>query len=100
MSTSHAWWQSLSGVPGPLAIPRRSSGRKARHCDRYNTIIPLHLPSEATSAHKTGSLRGIRNDAGIVYAPGCTYTISLFSKRLADPVAGAAGLAQISRAIW
>ena len=67
---------------------------------KYNTIIPLHLPSEATVAHKTGSLRGIRNDAGIVYAPGLTYTIALCSKRLADPVAGAAGLALISRAIW
>lgn len=67
---------------------------------KYNTIIPLHLPGEATSAHKTGSLRGIRNDAGIVYHPGGTYLISLFSKRLADPVAGAAALAEASKATW
>ena len=67
---------------------------------KYNTIIPLHLPSEATSAHKTGSLRGIRNDAGIVYHAQGAYLISLFSKRLADPVAGAAALAEVSKATW
>jgi beta-lactamase class A len=71
-----------------------------RHCDRYNTIIPLHLPAEATVAHKTGSLRGIRNDAGIVYGPQGAYIISLFSKRLADTVAGAAALAEVSKAVW
>jgi beta-lactamase class A len=67
---------------------------------KYNTIIPLHLPAEATTAHKTGSLRGIRNDAGIVYHPQGTYIVSLFSKRLADPVAGAAALAEVSKAAW
>jgi beta-lactamase class A len=67
---------------------------------KYNTIIPLHLPSEATSAHKTGSLRGIRNDAGLVYHPGGAYIISLFAKRLADTVAGAAALAQVSKVAW
>lgn len=67
---------------------------------KYNTIIPLHLPSEATTAHKTGSLRGIRNDAGIVYHPQGAYIISLFSKRQADTVAGAAALALISKAAW
>ena len=67
---------------------------------KYNTIIPLHLPAEATVAHKTGSLRGIRNDAGIVYHPQGSYIISLFSKRLADTVAGAAALAEVSKATW
>jgi beta-lactamase class A len=67
---------------------------------KYNTILPLHLPEGARVAHKTGSLRGIRNDAGIVYAPDGPYVIALCSKRLADPVAGAAALAQISKAAW
>lgn len=67
---------------------------------KYNTIIPLHLPTETAVAHKTGSLRGVRNDAGIVYAPRGQYVISLFSKRLDDQVAGAAALAAISRAVW
>lgn len=67
---------------------------------KYNTIIPLHLPAETPVAHKTGSIRGVRNDAGIVYAPNGPYVIALCSKRLADQVAGAAALAEISRAVW
>lgn len=67
---------------------------------KYNTIIPLHLPAGVAVAHKTGSLRGVRNDAGIVYAPDGPYLISLFAKRLGDQVAGASALAEISKAVW
>jgi beta-lactamase class A len=67
---------------------------------KYDTIIPLHLPAGTPVAHKTGSLRGVRNDVGIVYAPDGPYVIALFAKRLADQVAGADALAAISRAIW
>ena len=62
--------------------------------------IPLHLPPGTPVAHKTGSLRGVRNDAGIVYAPDGPYLLSLFSKRLSDEVAGALALAEISKATW
>jgi beta-lactamase class A len=67
---------------------------------KYNTILPLHLPEGAQVAHKTGSLRGIRNDAGIVYTPNGAYCIAVCSKRLSDTVAGAAALAQVSKAVW
>ena len=60
----------------------------------------MHLPAETPVAHKTGSLRGVRNDAGIVYAPDGPYVISLCAKRLSDQVAGAAALAEISRVVW
>jgi beta-lactamase class A len=62
--------------------------------------IPLHLPPGTPVAHKTGSLRGVRNDVGIVYAPDGPYVIALFAKRLVDQVAGADALAAISRAVW
>ena len=96
-------------MAGLLEDIERRATLSAASCDamidimkrqKYNTIIPLHLPTEATVAHKTGSLRGIRNDAGIVYHPQGSYIISLFAKRLADPVAGAAALAQVSKATW
>lgn len=92
-----------------LAGIERREGLTAASCDaiidilkrqKYGDRIPQQLPEGTVVAHKTGSLRGIRNDAGIVYAPDGPYTISLFAKRLADPVAGVAALAQISRAIW
>lgn len=96
-------------MAGMLADIERRATLSAASCDaiidilkrqKFNDRIPALLPPDATVAHKTGSLRGIRNDAGIVYAPDAPYTISLFAKRLADPVAGVAALARISKAIW
>jgi beta-lactamase class A len=70
---------------------------------KFNTILPLLLPAEVEIAHKTGSLHGVRNDVGIVYAPaesGGPYAIAIMSRNLADPIAGARVLADISRAVW
>ncbi|HEV2107114.1 MAG TPA: serine hydrolase, partial [Thermomicrobiales bacterium] len=67
---------------------------------KYNTIIPLHLPEESEVAHKTGSLRGIRNDVGIVYAPTGPYAIALMAKQLTDEVDGTRRLAELSRLVW
>lgn len=67
---------------------------------KYGDRIPQYLPEGTEVAHKTGSIRGVRNDAGIVYAPAGPYTLSLFAKRLADPIAGVAALARISKLIW
>jgi beta-lactamase class A len=67
---------------------------------KYNTIIPLRLPEETEVAHKTGSLKGIRNDVGIVYAPSGPYTIALMSKRMTNEVDGALRLADLSRLVW
>lgn len=67
---------------------------------KYTDRIPRYLPEGTAVAHKTGSLRGIRNDAGIVYAPDGPYVLGLFAKRLADPIAGVDALAAISRVIW
>jgi hypothetical protein len=36
---------------------------------KYGDRIPQQLPEGTDVAHKTGSIRGVRNDAGIVYAP-------------------------------
>lgn len=67
---------------------------------KYNDIIPRYLPNGTQVAHKTGSLRGVRNDAGIIYAPTGPIAISLFAKRLGDQVAGNDTLARIARATW
>lgn len=67
---------------------------------KYNDIIPRYLPAGTQVAHKTGSLRGVRNDVGIVYAPDGPIAIALFAKRLGDQVAGGDTLARIARAAW
>jgi beta-lactamase class A len=67
---------------------------------KFRTRIPLHLPPTIKIAHKTGSLKGVRADVGIVYIPGRPYTIGLMSKNLTDAVAGEAVLALISKVIY
>jgi beta-lactamase class A len=67
---------------------------------KFNDRIPAGVPEKIEIAHKTGSLKGVRNDAGIVYAPGGPYVIGVFSKRLADERAGVACLAELSRVVW
>lgn len=64
-----------------------------------NARIPAGVPDGVDIAHKTGSLRGVRNDAGIVYAER-PYVISIFSKHLSDENAGVQAMIEISRAVW
>ena len=68
----------------------------------FNTIIPARLPDEpdVRVAHKTGSIRGVRNDVGIVDAPQRTYTIAIMSKDLSDPAEAINQFAHLSRWIW
>ncbi|NJN82942.1 MAG: serine hydrolase [Caldilineaceae bacterium] len=48
---------------------------------QLNTRLPLFLPYGVPFAHKTGTLSGIRNDAGILYAGDESHVaITLFSR--------------------
>ncbi len=64
--------------------------------------LPALLPQDAgiEVAHKTGSVRGVRNDVGIVYGPNLAYAIAIMTKGLADPAEGTLQIARLSRAIW
>ncbi|MEM6806987.1 MAG: serine hydrolase, partial [Bacteroidota bacterium] len=68
---------------------------------RFNDIIPVHLPEEVKVAHKTGSITGVHHDSGIVFLPdGRNYVLILLSKNLADFDAGTATLARVSKLIY
>ncbi len=65
------------------------------------TRIPGLLPKGTVVAHKTGSYRRLRNDVGIVYAPGGPYVIALFARELArDNIDDDGALARISLAVY
>lgn len=68
----------------------------------FNAIIPGRLPvdAEVQTAHKTGSLRGIRNDVGIVMAPDLTYIIAIMSRGLEDTAEAVSRMAFASRWVW
>lgn len=67
---------------------------------KLTTIIPEQLPFGVRAAHKTGSLRGVRNDVGLVFAGERTYAIALMSKRGPDRVDAQRRLSDISRIIY
>ncbi len=66
---------------------------------QFNERIPGGLPENVEVAHKTGSFKGVRNDAGIVYAEE-PYVIAIFSKCLEDERAGVTAMQEVSRVIW
>lgn len=68
----------------------------------FSSIIPARLPNDhgIESAHKTGSLRGIKNDVGIVYSPTVTYAIAFMSKGQDDVPEVVDRMAKASRWIW
>jgi beta-lactamase class A len=67
---------------------------------KFSDRIPAGVPEGVSIAHKTGSLKGVRNDAGIVYGPQGPYVIALFSKRLEDEKAGVDTLGALSKVVW
>ena len=67
---------------------------------KFSERIPARLPFGTRVAHKTGSVKGVRNDVGLVYAGDTTYAVALMSKRAEDEYGVTLLLAQISRAIY
>ena len=65
-----------------------------------NSRIPALLPFGVKAAHKTGSLRGVRNDVGIVYAGDTTYVIALMSKGFDKEIEAERTLPTISRMVY
>jgi len=68
----------------------------------FSTIIPPRLPDGMgiETAHKTGSIKGVRNDVGIVYSASLTYAIAFMSKGQADAPEAVLQMARASRWIW
>lgn len=61
--------------------------------------LPLHLPPDTDIAHKTGSIGGVRNDAGILFVPRGPVLVCAFTRDLKDDLAGAAAVAEVGRLV-
>ncbi len=72
-----------------------------RH-QNFTSIIPHRLPEgqQIEVAHKTGSLRGIKNDVGLVHSPKVTYAIALMSRGQHDIPEVVDRMARASRWVW
>lgn len=67
---------------------------------KFAERIPALLPFGVQVAHKTGSVKGVRNDIGIVYAGDTTYGIALMSKRAESGVVATELLAKLSKVVY
>jgi len=62
--------------------------------------LPLYLPPNVVTAHKTGTLPGVVNDAGLMYVgEERVCAVAVLSKSGADRVAGSEAVARIGLAI-
>lgn len=65
---------------------------------KFNDIIPPLLPKNTPIAHKTGWIKGVRNDAAIVILPnGKKYILILLSKNLPSEPEGIKIFNQVSK---
>lgn len=84
-----------------LTQPNNSRMMNILFDQKFNEIIPAHLPKNVKVAHKTGSITGVQHDSGLVYLPdGRKYALILLSKNLKNADAGVKTLAQISKLIY
>jgi beta-lactamase class A len=58
------------------------------------------LPDGVAAANKTGSLEGVRNDCGVVFAPERPYVLCVMTTYLKDEKAGEDAITRISAAAW
>lgn len=85
-----------------LSAESREGVLKILKDQNFNTRIPGRLPVDQhiETAHKTGSLRGVVNDVGIVYSPAANYIICFLSKQQDDSAETTDRIARASRWVW
>ncbi|NNF34108.1 MAG: serine hydrolase [Saprospiraceae bacterium] len=68
---------------------------------KFNEIIPAHLPDDVIVAHKTGVITALHHDSGIVMLPdGHQYVLILLSKDLGDFDSGTERMAKVSKLVY
>lgn len=94
-----------------LAMVAKKEILSAASCDlildilrrqHYNSRLPLLLPEGTKVAHKTGTVNGVVNDAGIIYLPDGkgSIAISVLSRNVAEKQAAERTIAQVARAVY
>jgi beta-lactamase class A len=83
---------SEAGRAGVLDILKRQS---------VSDRLPARLPLGVTAAHKTGSIKGVRNDGGLVYGHnGVEYAVAILTKGARDGTMASRLVADVSKLIY
>jgi beta-lactamase class A len=65
-----------------------------------NTRLPLLLPDDLVVAHKTGTLAGVANDAGILFGREVDLVIAVLTDGQPDPPASNLAIGALARDVW
>jgi beta-lactamase class A len=68
--------------------------------NKSDSRIPALLPKGIVVAHKTGTIRGVRNDVGIVEAPTGPYAVAILSRGVPSDIRTDVRIAEISLAVY
>jgi beta-lactamase class A len=80
--------------------PRYRHLYKALENNLRNNRIPALLPDSALIAHKTGSLNGVVNDAGVIRDEGVEFTLAFLTDDQPDPTKTSADIAECAKRIY
>ena len=65
-----------------------------------NARLPLLLPDGLVVAHKTGTLAGVANDAGILYGQGVDLVVAVLTDAQPDPPRTNLAIGELARDVW
>lgn len=82
------------------ADPLYADVRKGLENNLRNNRLPALLPDSAVVAHKTGSLQGVVNDAGLITDHGVRFYLACFSDGQADAERTSADIARCAAAAY
>ena len=81
-------------------LPKQATGSD-NLLQEFNDIIPAKLPADVKVAHKTGWIRGLNHDSGIVILPdGRKYVLVILSDSVEDEKASKENMATASKMIY
>ncbi len=93
----------MEAIAKGLAIDQASSSAMIEILkdQKFKNQIPAKLPAEVVVAHKTGSIKGVLHDSGIVFLPdGTTYVLVILSKDIPSSEEGSEVASDISKIIY
>ena len=87
---------------GNIGLPERWNAKMVDILRRQQIRdkLPFFLPEETVLAHKTGTLPGVEHDGGILYYPGGSCVVSVFSADLAANHEGLQLIASMGKCIY
>ena len=92
---------AINAGEGLLDESREAIIETMKH-QNFSTIIPARLPNgeQIEAAHKTGSLRGVKNDVGLVWSPTVRYAIAFMSRGQEDIPEVVDRMSKVSRWVY